>query len=106
MAVGGRLARVGLGIDRRGPERHSPFPRSRSTTVHPSVPAVDLALILILIASLVATAVGSLLIAASAIRTIVGLRPAAGDTGQPRPARVRRIRRGVAGLLALILSSA
>ena len=100
--AGGRLARLGLGTTAA-----SLVAFSASAVIidglHPSTPFVDVALFLIVIAGIVVTAAGSLVIAASAIRAIVGLRPTPADGASERPARVRRIRRGVAGLLAAIV---
>jgi len=84
--LGGRLARAGLGISALG---LGVFTVSALVMddLHPSLPLVDLALIVAVLASVVATGVGGLLIVAAAVRTIWS---------------ARRIRRGVVALVAAV----
>jgi len=84
--LGGRLARAGLGISALG---LGVFTVSALVMddLHPSLPVVDLALIVAVLASLVATGVGGLLIGVAAVRTIWS---------------ARRIRRGVVALVAAV----
>ena len=99
--LGGRLARVGLWIAALGLAGFT-LAALAIDDIHPSAAPVDLALIVALLASLGATAAGSLLIGASAVRTMWGVRQATDDAGQGSGRRVRRIRRGVAALLAAL----
>ena len=82
--LGGRLARAGLGISALG---LAVFTVSALAVddLHPSVPLVGVVLIVALLLGIVATGIGGLLVGASAVTTIRG---------------VRRIRRGVVALLA------
>lgn len=82
--LGGRLARAGLGISALG---LAAFTVSALAVdgLHPNVPLVGVALIVALLLAIVATGIGGLLLGASAVRMIRG---------------VRRIRRGVVALLA------
>jgi pimeloyl-ACP methyl ester carboxylesterase len=103
--LGGRLARAGLGLSAVG---LAGFIVSGLAIdyLHPSIPLVDLALIAAVLVSVVATGVGGLLIGASAVRTIWGVRRTsetsrgAEGPGRGSGRRVRRIRRGVVALLA------
>jgi pimeloyl-ACP methyl ester carboxylesterase len=99
--LGGRLARVGLWIAALGLAGFT-LAALAIDDVHPSAAPVDLALIVALLASLGVTAAGSLLIGASAVRTMWGVRQATDDAGQGSGRRVHRIRRGVAALLAAL----
>jgi pimeloyl-ACP methyl ester carboxylesterase len=99
--LGGRLARVGLWIAAFGLAGFT-LAALAIDDVHPSAAPVDLALILVLLASLMSTAGGSLLIGASAVRTMWGVPQATDDAGPGSGRRVRRIRRGVAALLAAL----
>lgn len=67
---------------------------------HPSAAPVDVALILLLLVGIGATAVGGVLIGASALRTIWGARRPAEDSGEWIGRRVRHVRRGVAAFVA------
>jgi pimeloyl-ACP methyl ester carboxylesterase len=100
--LSGRLARAAVGIAGLGLTGFT-LAAVAIDDGHPAAVPVDLALILILIASLVATATGSLLMLAASLRTIRGVRPSVIEGGQPGTARVRRVRRGLAGLLASLI---
>jgi pimeloyl-ACP methyl ester carboxylesterase len=111
--LGGRLARAGLGLSAVG---LAGFMVSGLAIdyLHPSIPLLDLSVIAAVLVSVVATGVGGLLIGASAVRTIWGVRrtsetsrgepelapSGAEGPGQGSGRRVRRIRRGVVALLA------
>jgi dienelactone hydrolase len=82
--LGGRLARAGLGISALGLALFT-VSALAIDDLHPGVPLVGVVLIVALLLGVVATGIGGLLIGASAVRTILG---------------VRRIRRGVVALLA------
>ena len=111
--LGGRLARAGLGISAVGLAVFTVSALAMDD-LHPSLPLVGLVLIVALLFGVVATGIGGLLIGASAVRTIWGVRRAsetaraASDLARPGPEdpgrgsgrRVRRIRRGVVALLA------
>ena len=100
--LSGRLARAAVGIAGLGLSGFT-LAAVAIDDGHPAASAVDLALILILIASLVATAVGSLLLLAASVRTMRGVRPTTVEGGQPGTGRVRRVRRGLAAMLASLI---
>ncbi len=111
--LGGRLTRAGLGISTLG---LAVFTVSALAVdgLHPSLSLVALALIVALLLGVVATGIGGLLIGASAVRMIRGVRRTSAtshaepdlaphgpeDPGRGSGRRVRRIRRGVVALLA------
>src|SRR5450756_1166930 len=111
--LGGRLARAGLGLSAIGLAGFT-VSGLAIDDLHPSSPLVGLALIVAVLVSVLATGVGGLLIGASAVRTIWGVRRTSEispgeldlapsgpeNTGQGSGRRVRRIRRGVVALLA------
>jgi len=111
--LGGRMARAGLGLSAVGLAGFT-VSGLAIDDLHPSSPLVGLALIVAVLVSVVATGAGGLLIGASAVRTIWGVRrtseisPGELDLapsgpkgpGQGSGRRVRRIRRGVVALLA------
>ena len=113
--LGGRMARAGLGLSAVGLAGFT-VSGLAIDDLHPSSPLVGLALIVVVLVSVVATGVGGLLIGASAVRTVWGLRrtseisPGELDLapsgpegpGQVSGRRVRRIRRGVVALLAAV----
>jgi len=113
--LGGRLARVGLGMSAVGLAGFTVS--ALALDLHPSLPPLELALIVAILVSVAATGVGSLLIGAWAVRSIRGVRRASetsrGETGlapsgaegpgQGSGRRVRQIRRGMAALLAAMM---
>ena len=114
--LGGRLARAGLGMSALG---LTGFTVSALVIddLHPSVALVNLALFVATLVSVAATGIGGLLVGASAVRTICGVRrpngtshrePGLAQSSAENPGRrsgrkERRIRRGFVALLAAVV---